>query len=459
MLNMPEPAAGLFFQKNLFLSVHSYYYHSMGLTITLIVVCLLLIVILTGVEYAYLASNKLTIELKRKQGRASGKLLGSFFDYPERFWSATVIGFYIVLVCFCFFFSKLTTILEDRYLGRSGLQLRIENYQNPAFYLHLVVDFLLATFIVLGTIGIIAKRSFEFHPEAKLNTWSRFISIVCDVTAPFSFIFVGASEFILKYLFNVRINKKESIFERTNAVQFLRQATHGHAVDMDEANKELFERALDLTKVKVRKCMTPRNETTAADINISVKDLRDKFVDTKLSKIVIYEETLDNVLGYIHHLDLNRRPGNVQEILHPIPTVPETMSAIDLMHKFTKECKSIAWVVDEFGGTAGFVTMEDVLEEVFGDIKDEYDTEEFTEKQISDNEYIFSGRLEVDYLNEKYDLEMPSDEADTLSGFIISSHEMIPKQKERIIIDNYEFEILMVTETRIETVKLKILNR
>ncbi len=134
------------------------------------------------------------------------------------------------------------------------------------------------------------------------------------------------------------------------------------------------------------------------------------------------------------------------------------MSAIDLMHKFTKERKSIAWVVDEFGGTAGFVTMEDVLEEIFGDIKDEYDTEEFTEKQISENEYIFSGRLEIDYLNEKYDLELPADEADTLSGFIIANHETIPKQKDRIIIDNFEFEILLVTDTRIETVKLKILH-
>jgi putative hemolysin len=431
----------------------------MSITIALIIICLLLIVILTGVEYAYLASNKLTIELKRKQGKASGKILGTFFDHPERFWSATVIGFYVVLVCFCFFFSKLTTLLEDKYLARSGFDFRVDNYQNPAFYLHLVIDFLLVTFIILGTIGIVAKRSFEFSPEAKLNTWSKFINIVCDVTAPFATIFVGVSEFILKYLFNVRINKKESIFERTNAVQFMKQATHGHAVDLDEANKELFERALDLTKVKVRKCMTPRNETTAEDIHTSVKDLRDKFVDTKLSKIVIYDETLDTVLGYIHHLDLNRRPQTIQEILHPIPTVPETMSAIDLMHKFTKERKSIAWVVDEFGGTAGFVTMEDVLEEVFGDIKDEYSTQEFTEKQISDNEYLFSGRLEVDYLNEKYELDLPAGEADTLSGLIISNHEMIPKQKERIIIDNYEFEILMVTDTRIETVKLKILNR
>mgnify|MGYP003575609690 CR=1 FL=1 len=423
----------------------------MVVTVSILVFCLILIVILTGVEYAYLASNKLTIELKRKQGRASGKILGSFFDHPERFWSATVIGFYILLVCFCYLLTKVTSKLITHIPGE------LKGYLQHYDYIQMGVDFLLATFIILGTIGIVAKRSFEFHPEAKLNTWSKFINIICDITAPFAMLFTSVSEFILKYLFNVRINKKESIFERTNAVQFLKHATHGHA-DIDEANRELFERALDLTKIKVRKCMTPRNETTAIEINTSIKDLRDKFVDTKLSKIVIYDETLDTVVGYTHHLDLNRRPQNIQEILHPIPNVPETMSAIDLMHKFTKERKSIAWVVDEFGGTAGFVTMEDVLEEVFGDIKDEYGKEEFTEKQISETEYIFSGRLELDYLNEKYDLEIPMEDADTLSGFIIAKHEMIPKQKERIIVDHYEFEVLLVTDTRIETVKLKLLN-
>ncbi len=425
---------------------------AMEVTVILILVCLFLIIIFTGVEYAYLASNKLTIDLKKKQGKASGRILANFFDKPERFWSATVIGFYIILVCFCYLLSKITAhcinYLPPVYKG----------YFHENDYLQMFVDFILGTVIVLGSIGIIGKRSFEYNPEAKLNTWSKFIEVVCNFTAPLAYLFTGVSEFILKYLFNVRISKKENIFQRINASQFLRYTAHGHA-NFDEANRELFEKALDLTKIKVRKCMTPRNEIIAVDINTSISDLRDKFVDTKLSKIVVYDETLDTILGYTHHLDLNRRPNSIKEILHPIPTVPETMSAIDLMHKFTKERKSIAWVVDEFGGTAGFVTMEDVLEEVFGDIKDEYDVVEYTEKQISDNEYIFSGRIEVDYLNEKYDLDLPTGEAETLSGFIISSNESIPRQKERIIVDNFEFEILAVTDTRIETTKLKILNR
>jgi putative hemolysin len=179
-------------------------------------------------------------------------------------------------------------------------------------------------------------------------------------------------------------------------------------------------------------------------------------IETKLSKMIVYDEKIDNILGYIHQLDLFKNPPDLQSILLPIPAVPESMSATDLINKFTKEHKSIAWVVDEFGGTAGIVTMEDVLEEIFGEIKDEYDVEEFVEKQIAEDEYIFSGRLEIDYLNEKYDFDFSVEESETLSGFIISEHQAIPQQKERIIIDRYEFEVLSVSDTRIEMVKMRV---
>jgi CBS domain containing-hemolysin-like protein len=178
-----------------------------------------------------------------------------------------------------------------------------------------------------------------------------------------------------------------------------------------------------------------------------------------LSKLVVYENDIDNIVGYIHQLDLFKNPATVKEVLLPIPTVPESMSATDLMNKFSKERKSIAWVIDEFGGTAGIVTMEDILEEIFGDIKDEYDdTEEFVDKQLSANEFIFSGRLELDFITEKYKLQFPDEEgAETLSGYIIQNNEAIPKQKDRIIFGNYEFDILNVSDTRIETVKVKVL--
>jgi CBS domain containing-hemolysin-like protein len=170
----------------------------------------------------------------------------------------------------------------------------------------------------------------------------------------------------------------------------------------------------------------------------------------------VYEDTIDNIVGYVHHLDLNRHPQKIRQVLHSIAAIPEAMAASDLLNRFIKEHTSIAWVIDEFGGTAGIVTMEDVLEEIFGDIRDEYDVEEYVEKQLAEREYIFSGRLELDYLNDKYGFDLPTGESETLSGYIITNHDTIPKQKERIIIGNYEFDILLVSDTRIETVKMKI---
>jgi CBS domain containing-hemolysin-like protein len=237
---------------------------------------------------------------------------------------------------------------------------------------------------------------------------------------------------------------------------FIRQSQQ-HFAENQELNTELFENALSLAHVKIRGCLIPRKEIEALEIGSPITDARRKFMETKLSKIIIYESTIDNILGYIHQLDMFKNPQDITAIIHPIMVVPETMSAIDLLSKFNKERKSIAWVVDEFGGTAGIVTIEDVLEEIFGEIKDEHDVEEFVEKQIAEKEYIFSGRLELDYLNERYGFDFPEDESETLSGYIINHHETIPKLKERIIIDDYEFDVLNVTDTRIEMVKMKIL--
>ncbi|MFT3932019.1 MAG: transporter associated domain-containing protein [Chitinophagaceae bacterium] len=224
-----------------------------------------------------------------------------------------------------------------------------------------------------------------------------------------------------------------------------------------ELNTELFENALSLPNIKVRQCLVPRKEITGIDINADIEAARKKFVSTQLSKLLVYEGNIDHIVGYIHQLDLFKQPAEIKSILLAIPAVPESMSATDLINKFSKERKSIAWVVDEFGGTAGIVTMEDLLEEIFGDIRDEYDTEEFEEKKVAEDEYLFSGRLEVDYLNEKYNFDLPADEAETLSGYIISEHEKIPRVKERIIIGDYEFDVMSVSDTRIEMVRMKVL--
>ena len=220
---------------------------------------------------------------------------------------------------------------------------------------------------------------------------------------------------------------------------------------------ELFENALSLPMVKIRQCLVPRTEIEALDLQTPIEEVKQLFIATNLSKLLIFDDNIDNIVGYVHQLDLFKKPTSIKSVLHPIMVVPESMSATDLINKFTKERKSIAWVVDEFGGTAGIVTMEDLLEEIFGEIQDEYDVEEFEEKQMADDEFILSGRLELDYLNEKYHMNFPLSESETLSGYIINENEAIPKQKETIIIDNYRFDILNVSDTRIEMVKMKIL--
>lgn len=257
---------------------------------------------------------------------------------------------------------------------------------------------------------------------------------------------------------DVKINSKKDVFSKVDLESFMQQNKHHEEEESNEINKELFENALSLSETKLRECLIPRKEIEAVNINMPLAEVKTKFIETHLSKLVVYDSDIDNISGYIHQLDLFKKPATVKDILLPIPTVPESMSATDLMNKFSKERKSIAWVIDEFGGTAGIVTMEDLLEEIFGEIKDEYDTEEFIDKQLGPQEFIFSGRAELDHISEKYGLVFPNDgDTETLSGYIIKNNEEIPKLKDHIIIGNYEIDILNVSDTRIEMVKLKLL--
>jgi len=226
--------------------------------------------------------------------------------------------------------------------------------------------------------------------------------------------------------------------------------------EQQELNTDLFENALSLPDIKIRECLVPRTEIIGVDINTSIEAVSKIFIETKLSKLIVYEESLDVIVGYIHQLDLFKKPSSISSILHSIPLVTESMNAADLINLFSKKRKSIAWVVDEFGGTAGIVTMEDVLEEIFGEIEDEYDEQELIEKKISETEFIFSGRLELDYLYEKYGIDFSADSSETLSGYLIHHHESIPKIRTIIHLPHFDAEILAVSDTRIEKAKIKI---
>jgi CBS domain containing-hemolysin-like protein len=406
-------------------------------------VTLLLIAFFAGLEIAFISANRLSIELKKKQGQSSGLILSRFMENPSRFIGTCLIGVNICFVIYGLLFSELM---------RTSLwnPLHLEND-----YVKLLFDTILSSLVVLIIGEFLPKAIFRARNDSLLSFFAPVAQLFYRLFNPISSLFVSFAEGILKYLFNVRIKDKEP-FSKIDLEHFYQQ-TKDQDPDSQELNTELFENALSLPSIKIRQCLVPRTEIGAVDIDTPIETALQQFIETKLSKLIVYEENIDNIQGYVHQLDFLNKPSDLRSILLPIPVVPETMSATDLMNKFTKERKSIAWVVDEFGGTAGIVTMEDLLEEIFGEIQDEYDTEEFVEKEIAENEYIFSGRLELDYLKEKYELEFSETESETLSGYIINQHETIPHLKERIFIDNYEFDILNVSDTRIEMVKLKVL--
>ena len=408
---------------------------------------LILIGFFAGIEIAFVSASKLSIELKKKQGSYSGKTWAGFMEKPARFIGTTLIALNILLVIYGLLWSDLLVSFW-KFWGVGN------------FYVKLVVETVLSTIILLF-FEFIFKAIFRAKGDVIMG--SSIITFVVrffySMFAWIATIFVNIAEWILKYIFNVKLHDKKEVFTKIDLEHFLQQTKAHDPEDSVELNNELFENVLSLSDIKIRECLIPRKEIEAVDIVTPLSVVKERFIETKLSKLVVYEDNIDNIQGYLHQLDMFKNPSSLTSVLLPIPTIPESMSATDLMSKFTRERKSIAWVIDEFGGTAGIVTMEDLLEEIFGEIKDEYDTqEEFLEKQLSPEEYIFSGRLELDYIADKYNLTFPhNDEAGTLSGYIISQYEAIPKEKDRIFIDDYEFDILSVSETRIVTVKMKIL--
>ena len=415
------------------------------MTILLIIITILLIGFFAGIEIAFISVNKLSIELKKKQGKKSGQILGRFIDKPSRFIGTCLVGFNIFLVVYGLMVTKMLEPIWEhlpKAISESG-------------YFRVIVEVVISTFFVL-LVEFLFKAIFRAKNDWVLSFFATTMEFFDNVFGWVARGFVDVAEWILKYIFNIKINDQRPAFSRGDLEHYYQQTKEADE-DSQELNTELFENALSLPSVKIRSCLVPRKEVVAVDARASIQDVKQKMTDTKLSRVVVYDGGIDNIIGYVHQLDLFKQPQDIKSILLPMPAVPETMSATDLINKFSKERKSIAWVVDEFGGTSGIVTMEDLLEEIFGEIHDEYDTEEFVDKQLAENEYMFSGRLELDYLNEKYDLEFPVSESETLSGYIINEHESMPAQNEKIIIDNYQFDIMNMSDTRIELVKMKVL--
>ncbi|MEY3920880.1 MAG: hypothetical protein RL634_641 [Bacteroidota bacterium] len=401
-----------------------------------------------GIEVGFISLNRLTVELRKKQRSKSATTLSQFLDEPAKFIYAMNIGIVIMLVIYGLFVDELLSplwLMTESYL-LDGLI--------PYFlYIRILFDLVVAAAAFLFYF-FFSRALFGSKSDTLMFFLTPVFSFFYRLFQPLAEKFVQLSEWILENLINVHVRKSKHAFTRLELENFI-QPRDEKANESQELNKELFENALTLPYVKVRQCLVPRKEIESIHVNESIEALKKKFVETNLSKLVVYDKNIDHILGYVHQLSLFKNPLSIQSILYTIPTVPESMTASDLMNRLIKERKSMAWVVDEFGGTSGIVTMEDLLEELFGEIKDEYDTEELIEREINENEFEFSGRLSIDELNEKYKLGLDMNDSETLSGFIIHYNESIPKVKERIVIGKFEFEILEVTDTRIELVRVK----
>lgn len=419
----------------------------MNLELLLIMLAVaVLIALLAGIEIAFVSASKLNIELKRKQGRRSARILSPIMDRPGEYLGGSRILISLLLI----FFGLLVTGVMHDYLQRLPAPL-------SGALPRLLLTTAVATVLLIIIAEFLPKALFRRKAETILGIFSPLIAFINAVFGRVARLFITFSEWVLKYLFNVRIQEDKPVFNRIDVDHFTRQTLQGHQSDANEVNAKLFENALQLVHTKVRQAMIPRNEIEGVDKNASIAEVRQKMVETHLSRVMVYDGSVDKILGYLHHQDIAQNPTSIEAALHPILAVPEAMQAIDLLNTFRKEHRSVAWVVDEFGGTAGIITMEDLLEEIFGDINDEYDVAEYIEKQISETEYIFSGRLELYYLREKYGFDFGESTAETLSGYIITAAGRIPRTRERVIADHFEFEVILSTGNHIDSVKMKVL--
>lgn len=413
-------------------------------SIIIILITMLASAFFSGLEIAFITSNKLRIELESKQGNISAKILSYFSKYPSRYLGTMLLGNNIALVVFGIYMDEELSPVIGQYISSKALIL--------------FVSTIISTMLILVTAEFLPKNIFRINPNRTLSLFAYPLTIVYGILYPVVMITIGLSEFILKKIFRVKIEKENAAFTMIDLDNYLREGTSSVEKNAEiEHEIQIFQNALDFSSVKARECMVPRTEIIAQDVNCSISELKQKFVQTRLSKILIFSGSIDNIIGYVYSKELFKSPESIRAILLPLSVVPESMPASEVLTVFIQQHKSIVVVVDEFGGTSGILTMEDVMEEIFGEIEDEHDKEEMIEKQISETEFIFSARLETDYLNSKYHLNLPIlDNFETLSGLIMHFHESIPRLNEEIRIENFLFTITALARTRIEQVNLKI---
>ncbi len=401
----------------------------------------------SGVEMAFVSSNKLYFELKAKQDLLSAKIISNFNQKPSQFIGTMLIGNTLSLVAY--------GIFMEEYLHHAILT-NIPYITNEI--LARLLASIVATIVILTTSEFTPKSIFLINPDAILEFLAIPILIINSLMFPLVWLTVGLSKWFITRVLRLSYSEEKPAFGLTDLNHYLQNLNRKVSTEEEnEVDTKIFHNALEFKQVKVRDCMIPRTEITAIELDEGIEGLSKVFIESGHSKVLIYKETLEEVIGYCHSLALFKKPKDIQSILTSIPIVPEAMPANDLMIKFSKERKSLALVVDEFGSTSGLVSMEDVMEQIFGEIQDEYDdSEDWIEKQVDENTYILSGRHEIDYLNEKYDWNLPEGDYETLGGMLISIYEDIPEANEMITLPPFQFQIMSVEDAKIDTVKVTI---
>lgn len=413
----------------------------------LILITILLSAFFSGMEIAFVSANKLRLELDKQSDPFNSKLLKFITRNGGQYIATMLVGNNIALVIYGITFAALLEPVFQIYFQSESLILILQTF--------------VSTIIILMFAEFLPKTLFRIFPNTLLNIFSIPLAFFYVVFYPVTRFSIGITNALLKGLLKTDVNQynKNLIFSRIDLDEFVNEPDSSSLEKKENIETEikLFKNALDFSKVKLREIMIPRTEIEMLEIGAPITELRQKFVETGYSRILFYNENIDNIIGYVHSSILFQNPTSIEPFIKKVLIVPETMPANKLLSTFIRDHRSIAIVVDEFGGTSGMVTSEDILEEIFGEIEDEHDTKDIVEKKINDNEYLFSGRVEIDLLNEKYFFNLPeTEEFETLAGFILFHHESIPKINSQIKIGNFHFKILKATNTKIELVKLTL---
>lgn len=407
-----------------------------------ILLSLILSAFFSGMEIAFISSNKLGIELSKKQGHFSGRILSWFNEQPEKFIGVMLVGNNITLVMY----GILMAFVLEPFLY---------DLVNDQIFV-LLSQTCIATFVVLIFAEFLPKAVFRIDPNGSLKIFAIPLFLFYIILWLPMMLMIGISRRVLKLLMNVEIDENQRVFGKVDLDDLVKDATEGTNEDVEQ-ELQIFQNALDLSNRKARECMVPRNEVVAVAIGEDINTLKEKFIETGLSKILVYRDNIDNIIGYCHCFDLFKAPSTIASILLPINIIPETMAANDILHVFIRQKWSIAVVVDEFGGTSGILTIEDVVEEIVGEIEDEHDHDEMVEEELRSGIYTLSARHEVEHLNDKFHLNIPtSEEYDTLAGYILHNIEDIPQEGDQFRIDDHLITAMVVLENRIDLVRLEI---